>query len=108
MTGLLFTYSLLGVSRANIGGQSSQVLNGTVTYKSRSTLSNCTAFVDNGYLLLYSYDIPREAALLTVHSFPITLINIACICLMAVLVLLIKNIVSLISDDEISRCVFFI
>jgi hypothetical protein len=44
----------------------------------------------------------REAAQLAVYSFIITLINIICICLMALVVLLIKKVVPIIPDNEIS------
>ena len=47
---------------------------------------------------------PKEAGQLAVFSFIITLINIACICLMVVVVLLIKKVVPIISDDEIGKC----
>jgi ABC-type bacteriocin/lantibiotic exporter with double-glycine peptidase domain len=44
----------------------------------------------------------REAAQLAIYSFIITLINIICICLMALVVLLIKKVVPIIPDNEIS------
>ena len=46
----------------------------------------------------------REASQLAVYSFIITLINIACIFLMATIVLQIKNIVPIIPDKKIGNC----
>jgi hypothetical protein len=43
----------------------------------------------------------REAGQLAVYSFVITLINIVCICLMAVIVLRIKKVIPIIPDNEI-------
>ena len=105
-TGLLFSYSLLAVSRSTIGRHSTVSRNGTETFNSLATLVNCTTFIDNDYLPLYSCDMPNEAALLGVYSFIIAVINIACICMMAVLVLLIKKVAPIIPDDEISKYIF--
>ena len=46
----------------------------------------------------------QEAAQLAVYSFIVTLLNIICICLTAVIVLLIKKVVPIISDDVLSKC----
>lgn len=107
-TGLLFGYSLLAACRSDIGRHSTKHLNGTTTFNSLPTLVNCTAFVDNDYLPLYSCDMSREAAQLAVYSLIITLINIVCIGLMAVVVLKIKQVVPIIPDDEISECSYFV
>lgn len=48
----------------------------------------------------------REAAQLAAYSLIVTLINIVCICMMGGVVLLIKKVVPVISDDEMSECSF--
>ena len=65
-TGLLFSYSLLAVTRFKIGRHTTQLINSTATFSSPSTLTNCTTFVDNNYLPLYSCDMPKEAGQLAV------------------------------------------
>ena len=103
-TGLLLSYSLLAISRSNIGRHSIQQRNGKAPFNYLSALVNCTKFVDNDYLPLYSCDMPTEASQSGVYSFIITLINIICICSMAMFVLQIKKVVPLIPDDEICEC----
>jgi hypothetical protein len=102
-TGLLFSYSLLAACRSDIGTHSTQQINATATFHSLSTLGNCTAFVDNNYLPLYSCDMPKEASQLAIFSFIITWINILCSCVMVAIVLLIKTVAPIISDDEINE-----
>ena len=46
----------------------------------------------------------REAAQLAAYSFVVTLINIVCICMMGGVVLLIKKVVPVIPDDDMSEC----
>ncbi|CAF0713227.1 unnamed protein product [Adineta steineri] len=102
-TGLLFSYSLLSVAQPDIGRHSLEQINRTVTNIFPSTFVNCTAFVNNDYLPLYSCDMPKEAAQLGIFSFIITFINIMCICIMALIVLLIKRVVPIIPDNEITQ-----
>ncbi|CAF1216105.1 unnamed protein product [Adineta ricciae] len=101
-TGLLFSYSLLSFSRSNIGRHLSKPSNAT-TFNSLPSFVNCTEFVDNKYVPLYSCDMPQEAAQLAVYSFIITLINIVSICVMAVCILLIKKVAPIVPDDEITQ-----
>ncbi|CAF1648248.1 unnamed protein product, partial [Adineta ricciae] len=101
-TGLLFSYSLLSFSRSNIGRHLSKPSNAT-TFNSLRSFVNCTEFVDNKYVPLYSCDMPQEAAQLAVYSFIITLINIVSICVMAVCILLIKKVTPIVPDDEITQ-----
>ena len=103
-SGLLFGYSLLAVARPTVGDHYAEVVNRTMRFNSLPTLINCTKFVDNDYLPLYSCNMAREASQLAVYSFIITLINIACIFLMATIVLQIKDIVPIIPDKKIGNC----
>lgn len=105
-SGLLCSYSLLAVSHSTIGRHSTEKINETATFNSLPTFDNCTKFVDNDYLPLYSCDMTREAAQLAAYSLIVTLINIVCICMMGGVVLLIKKVVPVISDDEMSECSF--
>jgi len=102
-SGLLFSYSILATSNSHIGVHSSKEGNGTETFDSLETLVNCTKYVDNDYLPLYSCNMAREAAQLAIYSLVVTLINIACICMTALMVLLIKKVAPVISDDEVVK-----
>lgn len=102
-SGLLFSYSLLSATQSSIGRHSSIEGNTTDTFNSLPNFVNCTKFIDNDYSPLYSCDMAKEAAQLGVYSFIITLINIVCICLTGLIVLLIKKVIPVVSDDEISK-----
>ena len=77
--GLLSSYSLLAALIPSIGEHSS-----SDDYPERSDLrsssaKNCTKFLDNDYLPIYSCHMARETALLSLCSFLLTMTNILCI-----------------------------
>ncbi|UJR19832.1 hypothetical protein I4U23_022965 [Adineta vaga] len=102
-TGLLFSYSLLATSLVNVARHSIQQVNQTTPFKAVPRLTHCSPLINNEYLPLYSCDMPEEAGYLAMYSFIITLTNILCISLMAVIVLYIKEVLPIISDTEIDR-----
>jgi hypothetical protein len=71
----------------------SSPLNGT---NEETNLSlNCTKYINNNYLPLYRCDLSTEAAILACCSLLLTIVNIICIIIMALIILRIKEVVPL-------------
>jgi hypothetical protein len=67
---------------------------------------NCSKDVNNDYFPYYSCNIAREAAILGSCSFLLTLVNIVCIIIMALIVLRIKEVVPLYQANEAIQTFF--
>lgn len=91
-SGLLFAYSILVASSKNIGAAVENSL--TADKQNTSTLS-CPAYVNNAYIPLYRCDLAIEAAILATSSLLLTIVNILCIIIMALIILRIKEVVPL-------------
>ncbi|CAF1241468.1 unnamed protein product [Adineta ricciae] len=91
--GLLFAYSLLGNIFSSILAVQSPSVNLTNPYSSSSL--NCSAYIHNDYRPLYTCNLALEAAILAGCSLLLTLVNIVCIVVMALIILRIKEVVPL-------------
>ena len=83
-SGLLFAYSILASSFAHIGA-----------INPLSTNVTCPTYLSNSYLPLYTCNLAEEAAILGACSLLLTIVNIICIIIMALLILRIKEVVPL-------------
>ena len=90
-SGLLFAYSILVAGFSNIGAAHSP---SNVT-SSASSILNCPPYVNNTYIPLYYCDLSYEAAALAASSFLLTIVNILCIIVMALIILRIKEVAPL-------------
>lgn len=88
-SGLLFAYSLLASLVSSIGATHSPSSNNT-----QSNL-HCPKYIDNDYESLYTCDLAKEAAILAGSSLLLTIVNIICIIIMALLILRIKEVAPL-------------
>jgi hypothetical protein len=91
--GLLFAYGLLGKIFSNIAAVQSPTLNNT--NKAFSSSVSCTKYINNDYLPLYTCNLSTEAAILACCSLLLTIVNIICIIIMALIILRIKEVVPL-------------
>jgi hypothetical protein len=89
--GLLFAYAILGSSFSHIAAADS-LLSNTSNADSRSILS-CPKYIDNTYLPLYQCNLATEAAILGSCSFLLTIVNILCMIVTALVVLRIKQVI---------------
>ncbi|CAF2870627.1 unnamed protein product [Rotaria sp. Silwood2] len=92
-SGLLFAYALLGISFSNIAAVHSSSLNNSK--KEYYSNLNCKKYINNDYQPLYTCNLAREAAALAGCSLLLTIVNIICIIIMALLILRIKEVVPL-------------
>ncbi|CAF1616377.1 unnamed protein product, partial [Didymodactylos carnosus] len=106
--GLLFAYALLGKTFSTIAAYSKDIddnqfqLNGVLN--AQSFVKNCTKYVNNDYHPLYSCNLATEAAILGVSSFLLTIVNILCIIIMALIILRIKEVAPLNqTNDDITQ-----
>mgnify|MGYP002378429004 CR=1 FL=1 len=77
--GLLSSYALLASIFSSIGTKSSKDIDYESMNSYLTVAKNCTAFVENKYLPMYSCDMTTDAGLLGICSFLLTLVNIICI-----------------------------
>lgn len=92
-SGLLFAYSILASSFAHIGAVNASSTNKTLSLN--QSTEHCPSFIDNTYLPLYRCNLADEAAILGACSLLLTIVNIICIIIMALLILRIKEVVPL-------------
>ena len=92
-SGLLFAYAVLSTSVSNIASVQSSPFN--VTYEAKTLTIGCPKYNDNDYLPLYRCDLATEAAILAACSLLLTIVNILCIIVMALIILRIKEVVPL-------------
>jgi hypothetical protein len=121
--GLLSSYALLSALIPSIGKQSSIIEYNKNVNSLSSIAKNCTKFVGNDYIPIYSCHMATETGLLGICSFVLTMTNIICIigkekfytnelqriCLLvvAMIILRIKEVVPIMSNDEIGNQIFF-
>ncbi|CAF4750234.1 unnamed protein product [Rotaria sp. Silwood1] len=101
--GLLSSYSLLSALIPSIGKQSS---NDEYHERLNSLINigkNCTKFIGNDYIPIYSCHMATEVGLLGIFSFILTITNIICIIVVAMVILRIKEVVPIVRDDEIAQ-----
>ncbi|UJR25144.1 hypothetical protein I4U23_006503 [Adineta vaga] len=91
--GLLFAYSLLGKIFSDLVAVQSLPLNDTHGYFSSSL--NCPKYYQNDYHPLYTCNLANETAILACCSLLLTIVNIVCIIIMALIILRIKEVVPL-------------
>ncbi|CAF1563468.1 unnamed protein product, partial [Didymodactylos carnosus] len=106
--GLLFAYALLGTSFSSVAAYSSDINDNQFQFKNilkkHSLVKNCTKYVNNEYLPLYSCNLATEASILGVCSLLLTFVNILCIIIMALIILRIKEVVPLNqTNDDITQ-----
>ncbi|CAF1202257.1 unnamed protein product [Rotaria sordida] len=101
--GLLSSYSLLSALIPSIGKQSSKDEYYERLNSSINIGRNCTKFIGNDYIPIYSCHMATEAGLLGIFSFILTITNIICIIVVAMGILRIKEVVPIVRDDEIAQ-----
>ena len=77
--GLLSSYSLLSASITSIGQHLPSGIYPTHTELRLNKAKNCTKFVDNNYMPIYSCQMVVETGFLGLYSFVLTMTNIICI-----------------------------
>ncbi|CAF1225266.1 unnamed protein product [Adineta steineri] len=91
--GLLFAYSLLGTIFSRVVAIQSHEFNTTNNYNDSSI--HCPKYINNDYQPLYTCNLVSEAAILGCCSLLLTIVNIICIIIMALIILRIKEVVPL-------------
>ena len=89
-SGLLFAYSFLATIVSSIGATSSNSTEGN-----HHSQFHCPKYIDNDYEPLYTCELAKEAAILAGSSLLLTIVNIICIIIMALLILRIKEVAPL-------------
>ncbi|CAF1087113.1 unnamed protein product [Adineta steineri] len=101
--GLLASYSLLSALVPSIGKQSSIVQVHQKVHALSTIAKNCSNFIGNDYTPVYSCRMATDAGLLSICSFVLTMTNIVCIIVVAMIILRIKEVVPIVRDDEIAE-----
>ncbi|CAF1360457.1 unnamed protein product [Adineta steineri] len=101
--GLLASYSLLSALVPSIGKQSSIVQVHEKVHALSTIAKNCSNFIGNDYTPVYSCRMATDAGLLSICSFVLTMTNIVCIIVVAMIILRIKEVVPIVRDDEIAE-----
>lgn len=97
-SGLLFAYSLLAATVTSIGATHSPSNN--ITADQHYSIPHCPKYIDNDYHPLYTCELAREAAILAGSSLLLTIVNIICIIITALLILRVKEVVPLHQPNE--------
>ncbi|XP_074642914.1 uncharacterized protein LOC141900082 [Tubulanus polymorphus] len=97
--GMLWAYSLITafVPPANDMDRFTEVMN------SSSSVSQCPPLLNNTYTYVYSCNMAKEALILGLVSLFLTLLNIVCIVIMAIVVLKIKEVAPNVTSIELTK-----
>ncbi|CAF4492444.1 unnamed protein product [Rotaria socialis] len=108
--GLLLAYALLSHAISNVAtshmdnNSSAQTSELFFSFQNRlrpnDPIINCSRFINNDYLPYYSCYMPNEAAILGGCSLLLTIVNILCIIIMALIILRIKEVLPLHQESK--------